>query len=290
MAIEEIRGKRRKRRRKRGAGISGGIMLLLILGLNLCIFGQVQIVAGRVHWLTKAYNTYEEIFGVSNMFGIANYGLDGVYGKYERIQGGLVLKVPEISQADIPTGCESVSTVSVLQYLEIEITPEEFINKYLPCEAFYRSREVLYGPDPHKVFAGNPFTKESLGCFPPVIIRALENMIHDGYEGMGQIVFDNVSGVDLEMMEETYLAKGIPVILWITSGMRASYPGMQYHLPDGSLYIWQANEHCMVLCGYDKENYYFMDPQTEGQIVSYTKELVVSRYEEMGCGAVVIYR
>lgn len=258
---------------------SGGVLLLLIFAMTILIFGQVQVVVQGVHRLVSAYNVSEEMCGVMEMF-------DRIGSKPD----SYMIEVPGISQADIPTGCESVSTVAVLQYCGIEITPEMFISNYLPCEAFYRKNGTLYGPDPNMAFAGNPFAKESLGCFPQVIIQALGNMSDSQYEGMENIAFDDVSGVDLEMLEEIYLAKNVPVILWVTSGMKASYPGMQYYLEDGSLYTWQANEHCLVLCGYDAEYYYLMDPQVEGQVVSYTKELVASRYEEMGKCAVVVMR
>ena len=54
-----------------------------------------------------------------------------------------------LSQAEIPTGCESVSMVAILNHLGIEITPEHFIEEYLPKQKFYRSNGKLYGPDPN---------------------------------------------------------------------------------------------------------------------------------------------
>lgn len=252
-------------------------MLFVIFVLNVVIFLQVQALVKSVQRQSDAYNMETGIEGVLHMF-----------RALERKPDSIMINVPSLSQTEIPTGCESVSTVSVLQYCGVDITPEVFIRSFLPCEAFYRKAGVLYGADPYEAFAGNPFVKESLGCFPPVIIKALENMTNCGYEGMEHIVFDDVSGVDLTMLEEVYLAKNVPVILWATSAMKPSYPGMQYYLSDGSLYTWPAGEHCMVLCGYDAEKYFFMDPQTEGQVVSYAKELVEARFEEMGRGAIVI--
>ena len=43
-----------------------------------------------------------------------------------------VIKVPYIDQTkEYPTGCESISTVMLLWYLKITVTPEQFIDDYL---------------------------------------------------------------------------------------------------------------------------------------------------------------
>lgn len=200
----------------------------------------------------------------------------------------MLIEINGLSQDGIPTGCESVSTVMVLNYLGIEITPEEFINNYLPCEKFYRVDDMLYGPDPEEAFAGDPYSKNSLGCYPKVILKALGNMKNCNYPGMEQLAFEDISGMEFVKIIETYIAKNIPVLLWVTMDMKPSYEGMQYYLEDGSLYTWRAGEHCMVLCGYDETNYYLMDPLADGQLVSYPKETVEARYLEMGQHAVVI--
>ena len=87
-----------------------------------------------------------------------------------------VIDMKGLSQNGIPTGCEAVSAVMVLNYLGIDITPEDFINEYLPMEGFYRVGDCIYGPNPEEKFAGDPFKKSSLGCYPPVIVEAVENM------------------------------------------------------------------------------------------------------------------
>lgn len=198
------------------------------------------------------------------------------------------IEMTGLSQEGIPTGCESVSMVMVLNHLGVEITPEAFIDNYLPCGEFYRQGDAVYGPDPHQVFAGNPYEKNSLGCFPKVIIKTLDNMKACRYPGMDEMVFEDLSGASLEELTGKYIANDIPVLLWVTMGMESSYEGMRYYLSDGSLYTWRAGEHCMVLCGYDETAYYLMDPLSDGEMVCYAKEIVEARYEEMGKYAVVI--
>lgn len=200
-----------------------------------------------------------------------------------------LLSLTGLSQDGIPTGCESVSTVAALQYQGIDISIDEFIKTYLPCEGFYRQNGVLYGPDPHQAFAGNPYKSASLGCYPNVILKALHKMKAADYPGMNALQFEDVSGNELETLATQYIAQQIPVILWVTMNMKEPYKGMQYYLEDGTLYTWTAQEHCTVLCGYDENYYYIMDPLADGEIVAYAKELVETRYEELGKYAVVLY-
>ena len=193
-----------------------------------------------------------------------------------------------LSQAEIPTGCESVSTVAILNHLGIEITPEHFIEEYLPKQKFYRANGNLYGPDPNEYFAGDPFLRSSLGCFPNVIIKALNTMQDSGYAGAQTMQYFNLSGTPLSTLAETYISNEIPILIWVTIDMKESKEGMNYLLEDGTPYTWRSNEHCVVLCGYDEEKYYIMDPLAEGEILGYPKELVEMRYKEMNQSALVI--
>lgn len=192
-----------------------------------------------------------------------------------------IIDMKGLSQNEIPTGCEAVSAVMVLNYLGIEITPEEFINEYLPMEGFYRVGDCLYGPDPEEKFAGDPFKKSSLGCYPPVIVEAVESMDEalDVYE---------IKGKTIDEICTEYIAKEIPVLLWVTMDMREPEEGFKYLLEDGTEYTWTAGEHCMVLCGFDDRFYYLKDPLVGGKTVKYEKGLVQKRYEQMGERGVVM--
>jgi len=193
-----------------------------------------------------------------------------------------------LSQATIPTGCESVSTVAILNHLGIEITPEHFIEEFLPKKSFYRSAGNVYGPDPNEYFAGDPFQRSSLGCFPNVIVKALKAMKNVGYSGTENMQISNLTGTPLSTLAESYISNEIPVLIWVTIGMKESKDGMTYLLEDGTPYTWRSQEHCVVLCGYDEKNYYIMDPLADGEIVGYSKGLVEMRYKEMKQSAVVI--
>lgn len=195
-----------------------------------------------------------------------------------------------LSQDGIPTGCESVSTVCVLQYWGIDITPDTFIQNYLPCESFLVKGETIYGPDPNESFAGDPYTSGSLGCFSNVIIKALDAMKADGYAGIRDFQFLNIRDQSLASLADTYVTRGIPVIVWATMNMQPSYDGMEYYLKDGSLFTWTAREHCMVLCGFSDSSFYLMDPMADGEIVAYDKDVSETRFDELEQQVVVLVK
>ena len=130
----------------------------------------------------------------------------------------LRIDVPYIDQSKrYPTGCESVSATMLLQFLGIEITVDEFIQKYLACREFQSVDGELYGPDPYKYFCGSPYDEDSLGCYAPVICQALKKALQDAHErkmcGERKWIVLDETGQSMEYLTDTYLDKGIPVIL-----------------------------------------------------------------------------
>lgn len=273
--------RRRKRRHKRSRrrALHNKMLWVVIWMAVICSWKDIQT-AGRF----LAGGTKEDEAQMKNAVNNTVYSSPSE----EERKSGAFITMKGLSQDGIPTGCESVSTVMALQFMGVEITPEEFIGNYLPCENFWKENGSIYGPDPDECFAGNPYEAGSLGCFAGVIEKSLKNMKKANYPGMENIRIENVSGMELKKLAETYISREIPVIVWVTIDMEPSYEGMEYYLKDGSLYVWRAREHCMVLCGYDEENYYLMDPLSDGRMVSYNLETVEARYEELGMQAVVL--
>ena len=94
-----------------------------------------------------------------------------------------IINVPYLDQSNAaPTGCESVTAVMLLQYLGVDIGINEFIDKYLDKAPFEQRSGELYGPDPRECFAGDPYDPEAMGCYAPVIKKALERVIGEKYE------------------------------------------------------------------------------------------------------------
>lgn len=191
-----------------------------------------------------------------------------------------LLSVPYISQKpDFPTGCEAISAVMVLHYYGETVSAGDFIDQYLPCgNLFFSEDGQLCGPDPAKTFVGNPRSSESFGCFAPVIATALNRFA-------GEQRVENTTGLSLNDLCEQYLDAGHPVLVWASIGMKATYPSRQWRLEDGQIFTWTANEHCLVLIGYDDNSYYFNDPSAG--VVGYDRQTVEARYAELGMQSLV---
>lgn len=193
-----------------------------------------------------------------------------------------MIDVPTLSQyPELPTGCESVAATMVLQYYGVDITAGEFVSSWLECsDNFYKENGKRYGPDPNKVFAGNPFSNYSYGCFPEPIVNAINRNSTD-------CKAQKITGKTLEELCAAYIAHGKPLLIWATMGMRESYPGDSWYLEDGSEFTWTAQEHCLVLVGYNDDRYFLNDPMT-GSTVAWKKEIVEQRFKELGSQAVYI--
>ena len=140
-------------------------------------------------------------------------------------QKKVCIDVPYIDQSKLyPTGCESVSTVMLLRFLGIDITVDEFIEKYLEKKSFEERDGQVYGPDPHRYFCGSPYDDESFGCYAPVIREALEKII-----GAEYTVTDE-TGMTTDELVEKYIDQGMPVIYWACINMRDPIVGPQWKL------------------------------------------------------------
>lgn len=196
----------------------------------------------------------------------------------------VLLNVPYISQeGQYPTGCESVSTVMLLQYWGVSITVDKFIDEHLICGEQYWSDGKLYGPDPNDRFVGNPRETNSYGCYAPVIEQALHTFLLPS-----QLCILNLTGVSFSELT-SYIDRGEPVLIWATVDMKASYPGTVWiDEATGLPFQWTANEHCLVLVGYDADHYYCNDPYQSKGLIGYSRALLEQRYQEMGRQAIVL--
>ena len=197
-----------------------------------------------------------------------------------------IIQVPYIDQSvKYPTGCESVSTVMLLQYLGYDISVDEFIAEYLEMKDFEEREGQLFGADPNLYFCGSPYDKDSFGCYAPVICKALEKAIGDKY------LINNETGVSIEELVRRYIDQDMPVIFWACINMREPIVGPEWKLFDsGETFTWISNEHCMLLVGYDEDGYYFNDPHENRGLIRYEKELVENRHKAQYSMAVGVKR
>lgn len=197
------------------------------------------------------------------------------------------IQAPYIDQSGAyPTGCESVSAVMLLQFLGVDITVDEFIEKYLEKQDFEERDGELFGPDPREYFCGSPYDEDSFGCYAPVIAGAMKRVLGGTY------TVKDESGTDTAELIRRYIDKGMPVVYWACINMREPVIGPQWKLLDtGQIFTWVSNEHCMLLVGYDGEGYYFNDPYNNNGLIHYPKEVVEERHRAQHMQAVgVLHR
>ena len=206
----------------------------------------------------------------------------------------IIQNVNNLNQNAYPAGCESVSTTMLLNYLGFDITTDEFINNFLPVvELSVGENGSIVGPSPASVFIGSPYSESGLGCFPPVIEYSVNNYLKT--QNSSKKAYD-ITGTTLDEIIKKYIIHDIPVLIWPTMYMSDTYNTTQWTLEgekvysnykDGDLFYWPANEHCLVLTGYDENYYYCNDPLYDEQI-KYDKSIFEQRYEEMGKFSIVI--
>lgn len=198
-----------------------------------------------------------------------------------------IINVPYLDQSNAaPTGCESVTAVMLLQYLGIDIGINEFIDKYLDKAPFEQRSGELYGPDPRECFAGDPYDPEAMGCYAPVIKKALERVIGEKYE-----VIDETGREIDELVEEYIIGEGLPVVLWATINLRPAIDGPSWKLyGSGEEFMWRSNEHCMLLVGTEGDSYVINDPWDNNGVVRCDKSLVRRRHREQYMQAVCLRR
>lgn len=208
------------------------------------------------------------------------------------VSGKVVVDVPYYSQKDYPTGCELVSMSMVLAFHGFDIKAGDIIKKgYLDSAEVYTKKSIKYSGDPNKVFIGNPHKNSGYGCMSGAVMLALQRYLAPQEHKLDKkYEITDIGGMPLDEICENYIDNGIPVIVWCSIDMKPTFTNLRNSWiieNTGERYIWKSNEHCLVLVGYDDENYYFNDPLVK-KSTKYMKRLAERRYGEMGMQAVVV--
>ena len=198
-----------------------------------------------------------------------------------------IIDAPFIYQEDgYPNGCESVSAVMALQYLNFDITVNEFIDVYLDTADYPVVGGI--GEDPNIFYLGDPRSTLGWGCFSPVIATAISRVVDYNY-----FTVDNSCGQTLDELCKRYIDADIPVIVWATVNMQNATDRIaSWHTEDGRRIEYNTRLHCVLLVGYDRDYYYFHDPKHIGQnakYVAYSKDKAETAYELLGMQSVAVY-
>jgi uncharacterized protein YvpB len=176
---------------------------------------------------------------------------------YKRKHAELNIDVPMVYQNPrFPTGCEPVAATMLLNYYGNNVTREKFVEKMpygdYPYTGKYGKR---YGPDPDKVFVGDPKDPGAWGIYAPGLKNTIDQFLADA----GKSVV--ISDCTLDKLYEQ-IDRGNPVVVWATIDMKADFKGASWYIEGKKeLFTWIREEHCLVLTGYDKSgNLLFNDP------------------------------
>ncbi len=202
-----------------------------------------------------------------------------------------MLDVPFYTQRGVlPTGCELISAKMVLEYYTEEEVPIEDIIDNMVFAYPETVDGKSTGPHPEDAFIGSPYDPTSFGCFAPVVVDMMNELLPDGYTA------EETTGTPLDKLAEAYLPKGQPVLVWATISMLDSFPHLGWYIadedgePTDEWYDWLANEHCLVMVGYDSEYYYFNDPLKYDACYAYKRSLAEERNEEIGGYSIVVQK
>lgn len=204
-----------------------------------------------------------------------------------------ISNVPLVNQNNLPTGCETCSATMMLKFYGYSISETKFADNYLVQKNLTASNGILYGPDPNSAFIGSPYYSSGFGVYAPAMAKFMNNYFADnGSKHKAKLL----EGKSLDMLCAQYVSNGQPVMVWATINMLGSYKTSSWVVnyadenakyPKGSTYTWIANEHCLVLTGYDSDYYYFNDPWTNSK-TKYSRSLVNTRYAELGKQAIAV--
>ena len=193
-----------------------------------------------------------------------------------------ILDVKILSQnPDYPNGCEAVSATMLLNYYGFDITPKEFITRYLPMKNVFEKDGVRYGPNPSLYYAGNPEDdKRGWGCFAPVIETALKEAIQGTH-----YVIDNRVGTNIH-----YLITNLPAVIWVSIDYQeVSEIYYWFNEEETEVYTYPKNGHAVLLIGYDKDNFYINDPLKPLEVVKVSRSVLEKSYDSMGRQAITFW-
>lgn len=194
------------------------------------------------------------------------------YSNSHTINMKYILQNPEL-----PTGCEVTSLAMVLNYYGYSITKTDLADKYLKKASLGKA-----GFD--EAFIGNPASDGGYGCFAPVIVETAQKYLIE--KTMDLTAWD-VSETDFRNLYD-YIDEDIPVIVWASMNLMQVNISDAFYDESGESVKWFDNEHCMVLCGYDREQNLVIAADPLKGMMKYDADRFEKIYNELGRQAVII--
>lgn len=192
-------------------------------------------------------------------------------------EGAYIEGVPTINQyPEYPVGCESVALTILLRYYGINVSVNDVISNLKKGSLPYWEDDNKYGGNPEVEFVGSPYNENSYGVYNHPI-GEVANMYKSGANIRDNIDFDEVLSI---------VSSGRPVLVWTSMYLAIPYisDGWTYKLT-GEWINWKANEHAVVLIGYNDDMVIISDP-IGGSIKYQSRSIFESRYNYYGKKAI----
>ncbi|MCQ2432784.1 MAG: C39 family peptidase [Clostridia bacterium] len=169
----------------------------------------------------------------------------------------ILYDVPTYCQfPDYPNGCESAALYMLLSYYHVNITMEEIVAQLPKGPVPYQIDGITYGPDPERVYVGDPRRHDGWGCYEGPIRQTAEHFKKGAVSKNGAGYRDIVRALE----------HGSPVIAWFTTKPDT-------HMTDYVSYEWIDEEtgrtityppkfHAILIFGCDGTHIYYNDPYT----------------------------
>lgn len=262
-----------KRKPRRRSGVHGGVKVLVYLFVSALMFAVGMVIGGML-----SQDSFAEGEGAGG-------------GKNRPVTDPAVSKIEVVcidQREDYPTGCESVTAVMALGHAGVDLSVDDFIDRYLPMSRTPQSDDngvYHVEANPREAYLGDPRTQEGWGCYAPVIRKAVEAVLAAEDSA---VKVEDLTGQPISALCQDYVFQGVPVMVWATQGMASpSYGPTMVVEETGERFDWISPEHCLLLIGEDEGNYWFNDP-LEGGEVAYEKKAAETAYQALGSQALAL--
>lgn len=178
-------------------------------------------------------------------------------------------------EPELPTGCESVALTMAFNSLGFSLDKTTIADQYL----VYDAENLARG------YVGDPYSYYGAGVFPPGLTETANRFLK---EQTANLQAYNITGTEFEELY-SYIAEGFPVLIWTTMYYQEPQFSDIVNQYQGISYQWYANEHCVVLGGYDlTQNTVTLFDSLQGE-VEIDIQTIQYLYDAIGQYAVVIH-
>lgn len=247
---------------------------------NQILLKSVEQLSNEVNDVNKRVNTLKEQYQTLKKRYDSIQAKQVAIQQASRITGSYYIKdFPVINQyPNYLTGCESVAITLLLRYYGVSVSPDDVIKNLVKEDLPHYENSILYGGNPEIGFVGDPYSVHSYGVYEKPIRNVASNF-KSGIVSKVNFSFDNV----LSLVKENK-----PVVVWTSMDLAVPYISKTWiYKPTGEKISWKAQEHAVVLIGYDDNSVIISDP-IGGQIKYQSRSIFASRYRYYGERAVYV--